>query len=1258
MTVYRLSVHTCSGPLIETGLGRAPAITLRFDRTGRVLDAEDVLRETAPPHETSAIRRRGKATAAARADTDAALPPAPPGGTLRLEFPRAEETGDSLIVSFKRLGRGLPGRSLLTAVSGLVHEIVQLGEERDRLAAIIDGADFGTWEWNVQTGQTIFNDRWAEIVGYRLAELEPVGIDTWLSLCHPDDLEHSERELKRHFAGETDWYDVEARMRHKDGRWIWIRDVGRVRTRTEDGAPEWMFGVHRDIDDWKQRESQLRRSQELLERAGMLAGLGSWELDLRTGEIFWSDETCRIHGVEPGYHPNLDEAILYYAPEARPEVEAAVAAGITDGTPWDFELPLIRRTGERIWVRSVGEVTTEDGRPVRLNGAIQDISARKETERRLAEAAEVAQCASDRLNTLADNAPGALFEHRQDAFGRVDLPYFSARLPQLLGVDRDVMLADGAAAAVNIHPEDAGPLAEAMRVSHEALSPLSFSYRLNHPDKGLRWMQLSSIPFRQPDGAVIWFGNVSDVTEQSAAQRQLAETLDELRIAHARLNTIAENMPGALFEYRLEPNGATWFPYFTRRFPDLVGVAAEDLRADGDAVLGNVPDENRQEIHAKFDVSRQRLSLVEFRHPVLLPGGRTRWLNVWASPFLQPGGAITWFGKTADITDRLEIEARAARSAEEARLAHARINSIANIAPVGLFEYRRLPDGRADLPYTSARFSDLLGLNREQIGTMHDGLLDSICPEDRQAMALSIEESARTLAPWEMRFRFEHPQRGRIWLSGASTPRAHPDGTIIWTGALHDVTADVEREAELTRAYSLAEKMRAENEWLAFHDGLTGLPNRRYFDRTLDARMQAARSSTESRDCTLLQIDLDHFKSINDTLGHQAGDQVLVRVADVLRDCLREGDFAARLGGDEFSVILAPSSTRLDAEETVDRLRQRLNEPFRYRGSPCRISASFGIVHCPEVADLREELQLYADAALYRAKDRGRDRIEVFADDLAARIHDDRRLAQELQEALEHDQFEPWFQPQILARDGALAGVEALARWRHPRHGILSPDAFIKAAAHLGIVPEIDRIVMEKTCDAVGRWHERGLCLPKISFNVSSGRLRDPGTLGLARALACYGTQMALELVESICVEEEGSAFHDHLSLLRQEGIGIEIDDFGSGQTSIIGLMEIRPSALKIDGRLVSALKDKGRADGLVRAIVQMARALGITTIAEGVETPAQAEELRAMGCDILQGYLFSPPLDFDRLLSFAGSASASASASGLGSGLGLTRQA
>ncbi|SIS69632.1 EAL domain-containing protein [Phaeovulum vinaykumarii] len=977
---------------------------------------------------------------------------------------------------------------------------------------------------------------------------------------------------------------------------------------------------------------------DIFRAAAETADFGQWFMDISTRRLWATDTYFRMLGFAPD---EVDLDSVWIRARIHPEDrDASIGAmerlvrGVSD--QFDMDYRLLCRDGNWRWFHASGRKYHGAGSglsPI-ICGSLIDIEARKAAEQRVADAlaeAETARLrAEEREEMLRTSAISGRVAH-WNICPATEAGWTPEETCRLMGYAPEEFDSSISGWRRLVHPDDLAATTTALRaLAVGAISALHHELRLRHGDGRYHWYRTVGRRIDRSDrnlpfiltGAHI---NIDDLKEN---ERGLAEMARAAQTAHERLDKVTRNVPGGLFEYRVERSGASGFSFFNSKLPEMLGVPAKTIAADGQAFLTHVPPEDARMIRTRLARARRAGAQVEFRHRVNHPQTGLRWVNVWASPQIEPDGAVIWFGEALDITDRLRIEQRAQEAAEEVRRAHDQLSMISTVAPVGLLEARQHADGRIEFTYMNDHFCKLVGLDRDAICGLPRGLVDMVAPEDRAAYAAGRAESARKMKPWTIRFRLMNPQLGTIWLSGSAIPRPAPDGAIIWTGAVSDVTGDMRREAELRHAHQVSEAMRAENEWLALHDGLTGLPNRRYYDRALRERLEECAALGAKCGAALIRIDLDHFKQVNDTWGHEAGDRVLMRVADVLRESLCADDFAARIGGDEFSVMLGVDSPREEACATVARIREGLALPFLYDGRPVRLSASFGIAHVADTDDPGREVQVFADAALYRAKEAGRNRIEVHSDTLGSDIRSLRRLAGELQQALtEGDQLVPFFQPQVDAQSGRLVGVEAVVRWRHPVLGLLRPDAFMRLAEQMRVVADIDRIVMDRSLDAVERWRAQGVHVPKISFNVCSGRLHDPGVVTAVERVAKGPTRVTFELLETILVERESEVFWQHLAAIRAAGIGIEIDDFGAGHASILSLMEIAPASIKIDRRLIAPIAGNFRVRELVRKIVELAQVFEIETVAEGVETPKQAEILRAMGCDLLQGYLFSPPL-------------------------------
>ncbi|MCJ8055648.1 EAL domain-containing protein [Shinella curvata] len=457
-------------------------------------------------------------------------------------------------------------------------------------------------------------------------------------------------------------------------------------------------------------------------------------------------------------------------------------------------------------------------------------------------------------------------------------------------------------------------------------------------------------------------------------------------------------------------------------------------------------------------------------------------------------------------------------------------------------------------------------------------------------------------------------------------------------GANWDVTADILLQDELLQAKLTAEaqnraleEARRVMEHNSLHDALTRLPNRRFLDQQL-----ALSGNGESRPLTLLHIDLDRFKDINDTLGHAAGDEVLKHAASVLRAHIPLEDFIARIGGDEFVLLSRRDPSEADFTALSARLIEAISEPMTIEGHDCRIGASIGIATRNDADESPEQLLVNADIALYEAKRRGRNRVEAFNDELRLRTVEVKRLSDDILRGLERGEFHPFFQPQFDAETLEIVGVEALARWQHPTRGFIAPDVFLPVAETLNVVARIDETILDQALFQAMRWEGQGLGIPRVSVNVSCQRLRDEGLIDKLRAMNIRPGALTFELLESISFDTADDGLRQAIEEIKALGIDIEIDDFGTGHASIVSLLELSPKRLKIDRRLVQPLLESPSQQSLVRSIIDIGKVRGIETVAEGVETLDHAELLRNLGCHTLQGYALARPMGGDDFLAFA----------------------
>jgi diguanylate cyclase (GGDEF)-like protein/PAS domain S-box-containing protein len=688
-----------------------------------------------------------------------------------------------------------------------------------------------------------------------------------------------------------------------------------------------------------------------------------------------------------------------------------------------------------------------------------------------------------------------------------------------------------------------------------------------------------------------------------------------VELRRARRVLVVDDDPGMrlLVREALEPeglaveeaaDGEAAVERFARRVPDLVLLDVQMPRLDGFGVCAWIRSHSRA-----ADT------------PVVMMTGNDdvasirRAYEVGATDFVTK--PLNWL----ILSHRVHYLLRASDNTGELRRSRERLASAQRLARVGSFEF----DPETGTALASAELRAILGLAGEDKPLAPREVLELVHPADRA----DVEDAARACLETGAAVRLE----ARLVLPDASQRIVHCQAQAVRDGASEALRIEGTLQ-------DVTERRRAEEQirYLAHHDGLTGLGNRLLFQQRCElATAQARRGAAPFG---LLLLDLDHFKRINDTLGHSFGDRVLQGVADRLvtsvrdSDCIARGELGtaiSRLGGDEFTILLTQLRDAQDLGKAARRILDALSRPFRLGDHEVVVSASIGIAAWPEDGEDVETLSRNADAAMYHAKERGRNNYQFYAESMNAVALRRLILEGKLRRALDQDEFALHYQPKISAREGRLVGLEALLRWRDPEHGLTLPGVFIPIAEETGLIGPLGEWALREACAQAVSWRERGLPAVPVSVNLSIHQFRG-GTLA-RRVLAILEESgmdpraLELEITESVLMND-GGAVASELAALRERGVQVSLDDFGTGYSSFAYLRRLPVDALKIDRSFVADIASDADAAALVAAIVSMGRALRLRVTAEGVETEAQRELLVRMGCDELQGFLFDRPGD------------------------------
>ncbi len=528
-----------------------------------------------------------------------------------------------------------------------------------------------------------------------------------------------------------------------------------------------------------------------------------------------------------------------------------------------------------------------------------------------------------------------------------------------------------------------------------------------------------------------------------------------------------------------------------------------------------------------------------------------------------------------------------------------------------------ITDANGRIEYVNPRFADITGHSREHLLGSISELVSNASLRDQHDC--SLRERLQRGEAWSLTMASTRSNGERFWQAVSAAPVRDDQGRLTHiVFAIEDTSQQRELHTQLER--------------LAYFDPLTGLENRRMFRDHLDQALRHV--NRHGTALALLFIDLDGFKQINDSLGHDAGDELLIAVAQRIRHHVRDEDIVARLGGDEFIVLLSHQRDSHAAAVVARKILAALSEPVTLRDKDVCVGASIGITLAPEDGMNGELLLRNADLAMYRAKELGRNNAQYFSEDMHQRIGARQSLEAQLQQAIRDEQFVVHFQPLVDLREHRITGFEALARWQHA-DGERLPATFLPVAEQSGLIVALGEIILRKACQQLRELQQLGFDAQTVSVNLSARQFRDPGLIErVQRVLTQTGLDarwLELEITESMLMENIGQAT-GILQQLKALGVGIAIDDFGTGHSSLGTLSGLPVSKLKVDRSFVHNLLVNPRDRAITTAVIALGRQLELTVVAEGVESAAQSDFLLHHQCSAQQGYEFSAPVAFAEL--------------------------
>jgi len=930
-----------------------------------------------------------------------------------------------------------------------------------------------------------------------------------------------------------------------------------------------VLGVARDITQRKAVEDALRLSERLHRRAQRVAQIGHWELDHRSRELHWSDEVYRIFERDPkSFTPDFESSLEATHPDDREWVKAAFEDAAKRGKQYQLIHRIQQPSGEIKYVEERAQfVMDSDGTPLRTVGTAQDV-----TERRRVQLDLERQLHNNRLmlDTMTD---GYL---RLDAQGNI-LDVNQAYC-HMLGYEKPELLGHN----ISEFRVESNPL-EVSEIATRVIQAKQHRFETHH---------------RRKDGGVILFESSATAMPGIEPAQVVAFLRDvtEQRSVEAHYRELVNRIPAGVFRYRSDCLGRAHLEYVSPAFCKLLGIRESEALGDPERLFGRMhPDDVAafQQLRKKARGEAESFSWdgrLNFED-------RIRWVHVEAGATRDIDGSLVWHGIATDVTERQLL-------LDRMRLDSAVIASTTESIMVTDLEANIVSVNKAFTDVTGYVPADVLGKNTRVLKSgRHD-----------ETYYQAMWRDLLALGHWQGQI-WSRRKSGEIYpeLLNISVVRGTEGEPTHYVGVASDISSLKRSEEQLAH--------------LAHHDALTGLPNRLLLASRVEHAVEQAQRAGQQ--IAVLFMDLDRFKTVNDSLGHPIGDRLLVAVAQRLRSRLREDDTLGRLGGDEFLILLERLDNSSDAAMLGEALLESLTQPFKLGGGyELYIQASIGISVYPADGDTGEILIRNADAAMFRAKDQGRNTLRFYTEALTQQASRRLELETQMRRALEQGDFMVWYQPIYRFSERRIIGAEALLRWRGADGRLISPEHFIPVAEDSGLILELGRFVLEMACRDLKRWIDSGLRIETLAVNLSPQQLRGQNLeQGIAELITTTGAPahcLELEITERGLMDL-GQDTLEKLDSLKALGVQLAIDDFGTGYSSLSYLKRMPVDKLKIDRSFVEGLPADTSDVGIVQTIIAIARTMQLRVLAEGVEGRSQLDFLREAGCEECQGFLFGP---------------------------------